>query len=43
MVGCFIMQTGLDEATNKTSFKRLYVGYSMLKHEFMQGCRKIIG
>ena len=27
----------------RTSFKRLYVGYSMLKHGFMQGCRKIIG
>ena len=40
---CFILQTDLNQAMNKSTFKRLYIGYNMLKHGFMQGCRKIIG
>ena len=38
-----ILQTDLDETTNKSIFKRLYVGYSLLRNEFKQGCRPIIG
>ena len=40
---CFLLQTDFDESTNKCSFKRLYISYSMLRNGFMQGCRKIIG
>ena len=32
--GCFILQTDLDEATNKCTLKRMYIGYSMLKNGF---------
>ena len=28
---------------NKSTFKRLYIGYNMLKNGCMQGCRRIIG
>ena len=38
-----ILQTDLDETTNKSIFKRLYVGYNLLRNEFKQGCRLIIG
>ena len=41
--GCFVQQNDLDEATNKCTFKSLYIGYIMLKNGFMQGCRRIIG
>ena len=40
---CFILQTDLDKAIGKCTFKRMYIGYSMLKNEFKQGCRNIIG
>ena len=40
---CFLLHTDFDEVTNKCSFKRLYVSYSMLKNGFMKGCRKMIG
>ena len=29
--GSFILQTDLDENTNKSIFKRVYVGYCMLR------------
>ena len=41
--GSFIFQANLDENTNKSIFKRVYVGYSMLKNSFRQCCRQIIG
>ena len=41
--GCLILQTYLDEFANKCTFKRMYIGYSMLKNGFKQGCRNIIG
>ena len=41
--GSFILHTDLDETTNKSIFKRLYVGYSLLRNWFRQGCRPIIG
>ena len=41
--GCFILQTDFDEALDKCTFKRMYIGYSMLKNEFKQSCRNIIG
>ena len=41
--GSFILQANLDETTNKSIFKRLYVGYNMLMNGFRECCRKIIG
>ena len=34
---CFLLQTNLDEVADKCTFKRMYIGYNMLKNEFMQG------
>ena len=33
--GCFILQTNLDEALDKCTFKRMYISYSMLKNGFL--------
>ena len=33
----------LNETTNKSIFKRVYVGYNMLRNGFRQCCRQIIG
>ena len=41
--GCFILPTDFDEAVDKCTFKRMHIGYSMLKNEFKQSCRNIIG
>ena len=41
--GSFILQAHLDETTNKSIFKRVYVGYNMLRNGFRQWCRQIIG
>ena len=32
----------LNETTNKSIFKRVYVGYNMLRNGFRQCCRQII-
>ena len=40
--GCFILQTNLDEAIDKCTFKRMYICYNMLKNAFKQGFRNII-
>ena len=42
-IGSFILQANFDETTNKSIFKRLYVGYNMLRNGFKKGCRQIIG
>ena len=42
-IGSFIFQTDLDETANKSIFKRLYVGYSLLRNGFKQCCKPIIG
>ena len=41
--GSFILQADLDETANKSIFKRVYVGYSMLRNGFRECCRQIIG
>ena len=40
--GYFILQANLGETTNKSNFKRVYVGYNMLRNGFRQCCRQII-
>ena len=40
--GSFILQADLDETANKSIFKRVYVGYRMLRNGFRECCRQTI-